>query len=482
MKKIPKIFEITFSSSHSIILGHKPTQVCADGLCKNIATVLTEDSLASFGLFGGSSDPNKFYPDLASSNWAPAEGDFIQPVFRGLSETTVIFQGMPISFAKPGVLKASLALVKGITINTNHDTEVENAIGAVVNAHWQGSYSVGKHTIPAGINLVLKIDAKSNPRIARAITMEPPAIHSNSMTVRFNWEQSHTDLSDDDFFSRLGSYGKDGELIQLVVTKIKSYSETSLVAHGADPYAQVMDGKSILDPEHASSVYNFSLDNSFNNNTKTSIMEMKEILLALGLDPEKYKDMEAIKLHVGNLESNQVPEGVIIEDLQTASTELTALKDVYPEITPELVTTLQSNQLEDGKEIVTEEQTTILTAVADLGGMEVVSASIASTQEFLATIRLEAANAYKLTKGDKAQADIITLIEGANMKTATALRDEHVGNLEEQVPLTCISCGSTEVSRATANSKKEATHSYKDDVKVFHSKHGRKPSSMHPSE
>ena len=44
--------------------------------------------------------------------------------------------------------------------------------------------------------------------------MDPPAIHSNSVTVRFSWEKSHPELTDQQFYDKIGSYDKDGKLIK----------------------------------------------------------------------------------------------------------------------------------------------------------------------------------------------------------------------------------------------------------------------------
>jgi len=247
--KLPKIIELKIGSTHAIIVGHKPDQVCAEGLCENLATKMTAEQVASFGLFGGSADPNKFYPDIQPSDWTPQEEDFIRPIFRGFSAGYVVHGGIPISFKKDGVLKDSLSMAKGITINTNHDTDVEHAIGAVADVTWQEAYKVGGLTIPAGLNLVMKIDAKSNPRIARGILMDPPSIHSDSVTVRFAWEKSHPEM--EDFWDKVGTFDKDGNLVCVVANKISGYQEVSLVHHGADPYAQAQKDGKILDPTHA---------------------------------------------------------------------------------------------------------------------------------------------------------------------------------------------------------------------------------------
>ena len=70
-------------------------------------------------------------------------------------------------------------MLVGQTVNCDHSTDVANAIGSVKQTFWQESFKQDGIVIPAGINGVLKIDAKANPRLARGILMDPPSIHSN---------------------------------------------------------------------------------------------------------------------------------------------------------------------------------------------------------------------------------------------------------------------------------------------------------------
>jgi len=66
--------------------------------------------------------------------------------------------------------------------------------------------------------------------------MDPPSIHSNSVTVRFNHVMSHPELNEE-FWNLAGT--KDKKVtIHLIADEITSYKETSFVNHGADPYAQ----------------------------------------------------------------------------------------------------------------------------------------------------------------------------------------------------------------------------------------------------
>lgn len=129
-------------------------------------------------------------------------------------------------------------MLLGQTVNCDHETNIGNAIGAVSQVMWQESYKDGHFTIPAGINGILKIDGKANPRIARGILMEPPSIHSNSVTVQFKWDKSHPGMEDGEFYQKLGTYDSKGEMVRRIVTEVVRYLETSLVSHGADSFAQ----------------------------------------------------------------------------------------------------------------------------------------------------------------------------------------------------------------------------------------------------
>ncbi len=461
-KKLPKSVELTFRSGHSLIIGHKPESLCAEGLCENLLTVANKDSITSFGLFGGSADPNKFYPDLSPDDWTPKDADFIEPVFRGLSETFVSHWGIPISFKKEGVLKKSMNLLKGVTINTNHDTETENAVGAVSNVVWQTAYKSNGVNVPAGINMVMKIDAKSNPRLARGIQMSPPSIHSNSVTVRFSHEQSHMDMKPAEFWEQVGNYDKKGDLIHVVVNKITAYKETSLVNHGADPYAQKVDGDGVInDAEGASKVYDFSEDNTNQFlNTNTDNMDFLEFIAKLGLTEEAIPNEEALVAHFKAISENQTPEGVNVANLQADAAELTTLKGVVEDITPDSLTTLVENQrvdgetiLEEGQEIISEAQAATLAAVEEAGDVPTLVSNADAGLKALNTVRANAVAQYKLANKDTINEDIVSSIQKADLKVAAAFEAQYAAEFEKQNPLKCMDCESVNISRGVANAE-----------------------------
>jgi hypothetical protein len=162
----------------------------------------------------------------------PVDADFIYPQFRALSATVI--PGYFLDFTKDGVLKAAVDLLKGQTVYTNHCYwRVENWIGAVNQSTWDAKGDkVGG--VP-GINVELKIDWKMNPKIARGLLMKPPAIHSVSATIGFEWDASHPDLLEQGIFFRNLGQDIDGDIVRIVVTKIEGCHEMSLVYQGANP-------------------------------------------------------------------------------------------------------------------------------------------------------------------------------------------------------------------------------------------------------
>ena len=107
-------------------------------------------------------------------------------------------------------------------------------------AKWTESFTDNKNIrIPAGIDAILAIDAKTNPKIARGVLAG--GIFSNSVTVDFDWVPSHDIDNQYEFENLVGTYAADGRMITREVTKIHDYYESSLCWLGADPYAKLID-------------------------------------------------------------------------------------------------------------------------------------------------------------------------------------------------------------------------------------------------
>lgn len=431
MKGFPQIDTIQFSSGESLISGNSPDW---KGITNNI------ESLEKFGLFDYATANYVSYNPTGTAQ--TKDEDFIYPVFRTLSEILIKRPNDWIDFRKPGVLKNSMPLLLGQAIYANHEDFVGNEIGAVVNPYWQDAYSFSKegktYNIPAGINAQFKIDAKTHTNLARKLTMNPPAIHSNSVTVVFAWEKSHPKMSDSEFMDKMGQVQKDGQAVRRIVSHILRYNSTSLVAHGQDQFAQILDkqGRIVL-PEYADSreftekpeyqgktfiraasiSYKTSLslfeDNpttltpSKENNPET-MFEVKEIATALGLEESKVNQAELL---------------AFITKAKEASAELSTLK----------------GELETVKASVTDLTKKLQETEPD--------ATVGKTA--LTAMRNEALRLYKLST-DKPSESITELISKSGYDASLAFAKQYLAQVDEKLQCTCGDCGSHNLSRASS--------------------------------
>lgn len=445
-------------SGHTIMAGFLPTGVEPQTFSENFYrwNHVSKESVEKLGLFGSDIDYNTYYPNLTKEDLTPNADEFIEPVFRLLSATIVSKNWNPTDFSQPGVLKASMRMLLGQTVNCDHSTDIGNAIGSVSQVMWQEGYKDGNFMIPAGINGVLKIDGKANPRIARGILMDPPSIHSNSVTVQFKWAKSHPDMDDRDFWDKLGTYDEKGNMIRKVVTEVVRYLETSLVSHGADSFAQKIgeDGK-IINPEFAKRTWtsfseyqedtkkayyftDFKEDiNSYqeNNDTPQNNINTNNQLNNNTMNKELKEFLE--KLFGDNLLS--LAEG------QEVSTEL-ALSAVQSLVNGKKTLETKITNLTTEKDQLTEQITQKDAEIANLTAMSTVG------KNYIASLREEVVGNYKKLKGDKADETIVTMLnaETTGLQTLISLNKDYKAQLEEKFPLTCSKCGSHDVTRSSS--------------------------------
>ena len=458
---INKTGVITLKSDHSMFTGNKPKVITNDmytAIIPKLTQETNKEAIEALGLFE-SSTPNytTYYPDVTADDLMPKEEDFIFPIFRCLSATTVWKGYRPIDFSKPGVLKAAMNMLIGQTINADHETALGNGMGVVKSVSWQNSYTVDGITIPAGINGEFMIDGKSNPRIARAIMCKPPIIHSNSVSVRFEWEPSHKLNSDDEFYSKLGTKDDKGNLYRLVVNKIVQFSETSLVPHGADPYAQIITDGKINNPSYAAGVYNFSAkDDKGNNMGLSHFIDYKSDLtfdtipLELNKDNNKTQKQESMEIlrkleAVLGMDANSL-EGADQAKLSEAITNFTDSKvnlsteDIQAKL--DLAITEKENlEIEKG---------TLTTEVEALKLKEADADKYAAT---LTAKRTEASRLYTLCKGDDAKPEILEMLKSCEEGILKSLTQEYQELNDTKFPLKCTSCG--EVHTLSRGSKEE---------------------------
>ena len=146
---------------------------------------------------------------------------FIDCTYRLLSACIVNKEWYPTEFSEE-VLKESIPLLQGQSLYADHYSSVRNVVGSVAEAYWDESFMQEGIKVPAGINGVLRVDAKSNENLARGMLMTPPSVHSNSVTVTFEWKPSHGFEDIWDFYSKIVTFTNEGELIRSVDTKIIS--------------------------------------------------------------------------------------------------------------------------------------------------------------------------------------------------------------------------------------------------------------------
>ena len=460
MKKVFKD-TIILQGGHAMIVGHKPEKLTVSQINKIIEE--HPQDLARFGFWDNSS-PNyaTYYPDVTAEDLKPSDDEFIEPVFRMLSNVTVHAKFNPIYFPAD-VLKKSMQKLIGQTINIDHETATGNAIGAVSAVEWQEEYKDGNIKIPAGINAVLKIDGKSNPRIARGIMMEPPSIHSNSVTVSFEWVQSHPTMATEDFWGKLGTYDKKGNLIQRLVTNVLGYHETSLVGHGADPFAQrVKDGK-IVNPKYAKARY--PLSDGLNEEAERfvswdwkqftgvdTVLNDKSNLNTI--NNENLEDMELLRLleTIFGLEANSLTEDnkeAKLKELKVQFDQFKELAEKEPEapVVGEFI----------GLEAIEAEMTRLEGIVKDVPEDLAAQVLLATTgTAMLKELREETTRLYKLTiEEGKEDAAILGVITAADHQTLKALYKQYDELTDKEFSATCDDCGSHKVTRATATPASE---------------------------
>ena len=160
----------------------------------------------------------------------PKETDYYYKDYRAISATLSPCYGL--DFSKPGVLKESVEMLIGQTVYKDHYFHsVDGWVGVISGATWDeaGAQAGGI----AGINAKLKLDSKKDPMLVRGVAMTPPAVHSASVTVFFEFEFSHPDLVEEGRFWQLLMEEVGGQLVRLIITKIRGYWELSLVFQGA---------------------------------------------------------------------------------------------------------------------------------------------------------------------------------------------------------------------------------------------------------
>lgn len=253
------------------------------------------------------------------SDILPKDEDYIFVNFRALSK--VIVQGHWLDWTGEGVLEEGVSMLEGATVYPNHRFwDINNWLGSVSQTSWDAKGE--KFGGVPGINAIYKIDALVNPIIARGLLMKPPAIHSTSLTVLFEFEFSHPDIATDDrwkFFRLLGEE-VDGHIVRLIVTKIHEIWEASLVYQGADRLAKQPKGTDDEDFDDESlSAARLSLPANSNEEKKEKTMKLtkeKKSELGIEFDGDDVPETEILKAAEKLAAQNKPFAGVNLAELQ----------------------------------------------------------------------------------------------------------------------------------------------------------------------
>lgn len=476
---------LTIGQGHVIMTSHVPQVIGAQKFVENYYKWKdpTQESIQQLGLFGSDLNYHTYYPDVTADELHPKDEEFIHPIFRLLSATIVSKNWNPTDFGHiEGVLKNSMSLLLGQTVNCDHSTDIGNAIGSVSEVIWQEAYKDGKIFIPAGINGVLKIDGKANPRIARGILMEPPSIHSNSVTVQFRWEKSHPELSDSEFYDKIGTYDSKGALIRRIVTEIIRYHETSLVSHGADPYAQKInqDGK-LNNPIFAHRTWNSFAEYTDSKDKIYTFEDYKEPTTN-DTPTDNNKGETSSQKESPEINNNSNPISQMDKKLQAfleslfgdGRLTLAEGQEVTQENALSAISALVASQANHQEEIdalnetvnnLTTERDSLQSQIASLNDKVANLEPMANIgKNHLASLREQCVSTYQKLKGDDADESIINMLnaETTGIQTLTSLLADYTTRLNEKFPMKCAECGSTDVSRASSvkegeDEKKETT-------------------------
>lgn len=441
--------KITLNSGQALIIPHCPENLDLEKVGKK--QELEKKAVESFGLFD-IAQPNfsNYYPEVKAEDLNPTADQFIRPVFRMLSETIVHRKFNPIDFAKNHVLKASMPKLLGQTLFANHESSIGNQLGSVAKVVWENAYIASNGIrVPAGINGELLIDGKSHPNIARGILMNPPSIHSNSVTVSFEWEQSHPKMDVADFRGKIGSFGEDGELIRRVVKEIVAYHETSLVAHGADPFAQLVRDGEINNPVYVKAVEQLSAKTGtqhyfFSYKTDTTSLSEEELThknpTEINLDPNM-KDILALLA---------VLFGVTSLTEEEAKTKLSApeFKDLK---IADLIKAKSDLETEKAKVTEAEKKKTDAETVLALEKGKVIELEALKpvVEKVLSDKRTEVTRMYKVIHAGKEDTAMLESITKADDTLLSSLQKSYQDQMDQKFPGQCNDCKSTNVSRNT---------------------------------
>ncbi|TGM88503.1 hypothetical protein [Leptospira licerasiae] len=359
--------------------------------------------------------------------------EFAEFQFRMLS--AVLIEGYWTDFSRPGVLESAASLF-ATKVYTDHQRSVRNSIGITREPNFSE-----RNGVP-GIDAIFRIYKAFGADVIGRLKTDPPLIDANSVGITFAYEKSHPNL--DNFYYRLGEK-VDGQIVRLIVTKILSVPETSLVAIPADTTARKFSG--FQNPN----------GNHLNPNSQEDRMKIKRTILSLlGVDTQKFG------LSSGEGESLELPSEKVESVLEEAGKTITKLQN---EARQNAVLRENLNQFARlfGSESFPE-NVDLSAKVSELQTL------LEEPKKILGSEREKALTAYRLFSKGKPDSVIESLIQGASLEQARAFGRQYGAKLDETHSLKCEDCGSKKISRASGSLSEppgETTPRKKADSKNF---------------
>ncbi|UPY79891.1 hypothetical protein FH581_017880 (plasmid) [Leptospira weilii] len=316
---------------------------------------------------------------------------YVEHDFRMLSKSLI--ECYALDFTKDNVLKSATSLF-ATKIYKDHETFVDNSIGAVINPIWNDEKD------NEGVNGTFRFFKKFASSIIDRLETDPPILDSCSVGIQFTFIKSHPYL--ENFYWHLGEE-IEGSVVRLIITKIIAVTEVSIVCAGADPNAKKLslnhfeDTSSDLGEEEPQTEKNMKLK--------------AKLLLALGLSLESLgleKQGEDVELSAEKYEVVLQKAGLENSKLKTALNSYAGLtnQEVFPAGFD------HESNVAKLKELLDE------------------------PRKILERNRKEVLTAYRLFVNGKADETIEEMIENADLKQLKALAHQYGVKLNEKFPIT----------------------------------------------
>ncbi|WP_061223622.1 hypothetical protein [Leptospira weilii] len=338
---------------------------------------------------------------------------YVEHDFRMLSKAFI--ECYALDFTKDNVLKNATSLF-ATKIYKDHETFVENSIGAVIDPTWSDEKD------NEGVNGRFRFFKKFASSIIDRLETDPPILDSCSVGIQYTYIKSHPNL--ENFYWHLGEE-IEGSVVRLVITKIIAVSEVSIVCAGADPNAK----KLLLNHFEQTS----SEPGEAKPQTEENMKLKAKLLAALGLSLESLglvKQGEEVEL------SSEQYEVV----LQKAGSEISKLK-----------TSLNSYARLTNQE-------SFPAGFDHESNVATLEELLEEPKKILDDNRREVLKAYRLFVNGKADETIEEMIENADLKQLKALAHQYGIKLNEKFPIRTDELGNK--SRASGVSTHEETFDY----------------------